>query len=94
VIVRRTKQTKNAPKLLFVALDLEITQKIGKITLRANEKTLKVLLGIHRRMEYANKKYHSGLMCRGVTRLLASKKFSTSPKRFMAICLKKQKTLK
>jgi hypothetical protein len=30
------------------------------------------LLGIERRIAYANKKYHSGIICRGVTRGLAS----------------------
>lgn len=39
------------------------------------------LLGIERRMAYANKKYHSGLMCGGVTRGLAGVKLSGSPKR-------------
>jgi len=66
----------------------------GKITLRTREITLKDLLGIHRRIEYANKKYHSGLICKGVTRLLASKKFSTSPNRFISIWPKKHKTPK
>lgn len=38
------------------------------------------LLGIDRKMAYANKKYHSGLMWTGVTSELAGKKFSESPK--------------
>lgn len=37
------------------------------------------LLGIDRRMAYANKKYHSGWICTGVTRGLAGMKFSESP---------------
>lgn len=40
------------------------------------------LLGIERRIAYANKKYHSGLMCGGVTRGLAGVKLSGSPRRF------------
>lgn len=39
------------------------------------------LLGIDRRMAYANRKYHSGLMCGGVTRGFAGVKFSGSPSR-------------
>lgn len=39
------------------------------------------LLGIERRMAYANRKYHSGLMWGGVTRGLAGVKFSGSPRR-------------
>lgn len=37
------------------------------------------LFGIERRMAYANRKYHSGLMCGGVTRGLAGVKLSGSP---------------
>ena len=40
------------------------------------------LFGIDRRMAYANRKYHSGLMWGGVTNGLAGVKFSGSPKRF------------
>ncbi len=36
------------------------------------------LLGIERRMVYAQRKYHSGLMCRGVDRGFARIKFSGS----------------
>lgn len=39
------------------------------------------LLGMDRRMAYANRKYHSGLMCGGVTSGLAGVKLSGSPKR-------------
>lgn len=39
------------------------------------------LLGIDRRMAYANRKYHSGLIWGGVTRGLAGVKLSGSPKR-------------
>lgn len=40
------------------------------------------LLGIERRMAYANKKYHSGWMWIGVTRGLAGIKLSGSPKTY------------
>lgn len=40
------------------------------------------LLGMDRRMAYAKRKYHSGLMCGGVTMGLAGVKLSGSPKRF------------
>lgn len=39
------------------------------------------LLGIERRMAYANRKYHSGLIWGGVTSGFAGVKFSGSPKR-------------
>jgi len=38
--------------------------------------------GIDRRITYANRKYHSGWMCRGAIRGLAGLKFSTSPRIF------------
>jgi len=38
--------------------------------------------GIERRITYANRKYHSGWMCRGATIGLAGEKFSTSPNMF------------
>jgi len=39
------------------------------------------LLGIERRMAYANRKYHSGLICGGVTSGFAGVKLSGSPRR-------------
>jgi len=39
------------------------------------------LLGIERRMAYAKRKYHSGLICGGVTNGLAGVKLSGSPSR-------------
>lgn len=39
------------------------------------------LLGIERRMAYAKRKYHSGLICGGVTSGLAGVKLSGSPRR-------------
>lgn len=38
------------------------------------------LFGMDRRIAYANRKYHSGLMWAGVTRGLAGMKLSGSPK--------------
>jgi len=38
--------------------------------------------GIERRITYANRKYHSGWMCRGATIGFAGEKFSTSPNKF------------
>jgi hypothetical protein len=38
------------------------------------------LFGIHRKIAYANKKYHSGLIWSGVTRKLASPQLSASIK--------------
>lgn len=45
-------------------------------------KTPPSLLGMERRIAYANRKYHSGLICGGVTKGLAGVKLSGSPKRF------------
>lgn len=42
------------------------------------------LLGIDRRMAYANRKYHSGWICTGVTRGLAGMKLSGSPRAYGA----------
>lgn len=39
------------------------------------------MFGIERRIAYANRKYHSGLICGGVTRGLAGVKLSGSPSR-------------
>jgi len=44
-------------------------------------KTPPSLFGIERRMAYANRKYHSGLMWGGVTMGLAGVKLSGSPRR-------------
>lgn len=40
------------------------------------------LFGIDRRIAYAQRKYHSGMMCTGVTKGFAGMKFSGSVKRF------------
>ena len=40
------------------------------------------LFGIERRMAYAQRKYHSGLICTGVTNGFAGMKFSGSPNMF------------
>jgi len=41
------------------------------------------LLGIERKIAYANKKYHSGWMWGGVSIIFAIKKFWSSPKKFL-----------
>lgn len=38
------------------------------------------LLGMDRKMAYAHRKYHSGIICTGVTKGLAGRKFSGSPR--------------
>lgn len=47
----------------------------------AKARTPPSLLGMDRRIAYANRKYHSGLMWGGVARGLAGVKFSGSPRR-------------
>ena len=47
----------------------------------ASASTPPSLFGMDRRIAYANRKYHSGLMCGGVARGLAGVKFSGSPSR-------------
>ena len=54
--------------------------KINRIIIEAtNAIAPPNLLGIDRKIAYANKKYHSGWMWTGVTKGLAGIKFSTSP---------------
>lgn len=48
----------------------------------SNARTPPNLLGIDRRMAYANRKYHSGLMWGGVTIGFAGVKLSGSPSKF------------
>ena len=48
---------------------------------KSRAKTPPNLLGMERRMAYANRKYHSGLICGGVTRGFAGIKLSGSPRR-------------
>jgi len=56
--------------------------KISKMRRAANIATTPPsLLGIDRRIAYAQRKYHSGLMCTGVTSGFAGRKFSGSPRR-------------
>jgi hypothetical protein len=63
------------PRLLFL-------DKIGRRNriIRAENRatTPPSLFGIERRIAYTHRKYHSGLMCTGVTNGFASKKFSGS----------------
>ena len=49
------------------------------------------LFGIERRMAYAHKKYHSGIICTGVDRGLAGIKFSGSPNK---VGKKKERNIK
>ncbi len=76
----------NQNKILFrgyicVGLNLDFidTGNLIKITMDINRAiTPPSLLGIDRRIAYANKKYHSGWMCGGVTKGFAGIKFSGS----------------
>lgn len=53
---------------------------ISRIRIEASSaNTPPSLLGMERRMAYANRKYHSGLMCGGVLSGLAGEKLSGSP---------------
>lgn len=55
---------------------------IYKIKIDANNaSTPPNLLGIDRKIAYANKKYHSGWICTGVDKGLAGIKLSGSPNR-------------
>jgi len=64
-------------------------EKLGKV--RGSVRSIKIaaniattppsLLGIERKMAYAHRKYHSGLIWIGVTRGFAGVKLSGSPKR-------------
>ncbi len=59
-----------------------INGKVNRIRIAANIATTPPsLLGIDRRIAYAHRKYHSGIMWIGVTRGLAGRKFSGSPRR-------------
>jgi len=59
--------------------------RIKRINSAANKaNTPPSLFGIERRMAYTHKKYHSGLICTGVTSGLANRKFSGSVIRFGA----------
>ena len=67
-------------KVIVRCLDLwrrGIRNRISTDAARA--RTPPSLLGIERRIAYANRKYHSGLMCGGVTSGFAGVKFSGSP---------------
>lgn len=56
----------------------------GRMAMIATDRTKAItppnLLGMDRRIAYANRKYHSGLICSGVTRGLAGIKLSGSPR--------------
>jgi len=58
---------------------VDVRGRINKINSAANSATTPPsLLGIDRRIAYTHRKYHSVLICTGVTRGLASRKFSGS----------------
>lgn len=62
--------------------------KISKIAIdKTRATTPPSLLGIDRKIAYANKKYHSGWIWTGVTRGFAGIKFSTSPNRYGLVVL-------
>ena len=70
-------------KVIVRCLDLWRSGLRNKIsTEAARARTPPSLLGIERRIAYANRKYHSGLICGGVTSGFAGVKFSGSPSRF------------
>ncbi len=53
--------------------------RINRISRAANRaRTPPSLFGMDRKMAYTHRKYHSGLMCTGVTKGLARRKFSGS----------------
>jgi len=57
-----------------------VNGKINRIAIdKTKETTPPNLLGIDRKIAYANKKYHSGWMWAGVTKGLAGIKLSGSP---------------
>ena len=51
------------------------------------------LLGIDRRIAYANRKYHSGWMCTGVTRGFAGVKLSGSLRMYGSFCVRMVKAI-
>ena len=60
---------------------VSVNGRITKIAIdKAKQITPPNLLGIERKIAYANKKYHSGWMWTGVTKGLAGIKLSTSPR--------------
>lgn len=67
--------------LFLLKTVLEDKGRIKRIAIESTKaSTPPALLGIDRRIAYANKKYHSGWIWAGVTRGLAAIKFSGSPK--------------
>lgn len=78
-------QNKNCPMGRKVRLRcLEVWRKGTTIRTRIEARRARTppsLLGMERRIAYANRKYHSGLMWGGVTRGFAGVKLSGSPSR-------------
>ena len=77
-------QKKNLLKGLNIREDILFKLILGKIIstikLKINAMRPPNLFGIPLNIAYANKKYHSGIICIGVTRGFALIKFSASPK--------------
>lgn len=70
-------------KVIVRCLDLWRSGARKRIsTEAARASTPPSLFGIERRIAYANRKYHSGLIWGGVTRGFAGVKFSGSPSKF------------
>lgn len=66
--------------------DMWVNGKVNRTRIEASRATVPPsLFGIDRRIVYTNKKYHSGLICDGVTRAVACRKFSGSANRLGAI---------
>jgi hypothetical protein len=58
---------------------ITVSGRINRISNAANRaSTPPNLFGIDRKIAYTHRKYHSGLICTGVTRGLANRKFSGS----------------
>lgn len=73
---------------------MKINGRAKRIRIAANIAiTPPSLFGIDRKMAYAQRKYHSGLMWRGVTNGLAGMKFSGSPSKFGANSVRKVRAL-
>jgi hypothetical protein len=63
----------------------------GITTAATRARTPPSLLGIERKIAYANRKYHSGCMCKGVDIGLAGIKLSGSKRKFGAKRVRKNK---
>jgi hypothetical protein len=60
-------------------LDIDVNGRINKISrAKKSASTPPNLLGMDRKIAYSHRKYHSGLICVGVTKGFAKRKFSGS----------------